>query len=338
MVGLRRRSTTWHQGETSCAGHPVNAAAISKIGVEKAAEAAVQLWRAERHDARLRRHPPARWCCRSSSSRTSSSSSTAGAGGGQLQRAGRARRAGAGKLGREKTRWSSWTSCWATSRTVWPKIFQQGGDSYRDTKLVLFREATRTACGYGEAASGPFYCPGDQKVYIDLAFYDELDRRFGAPGDFAQAYVLAHEIGHHVQNLLGIERQVREAPGATAAGRQPVLGGPRAAGRLLRRNLGQRHRQESDILDPGDIDEGLNAAAAVGDDKLQKQATGRVNPDSFTHGSATRKSRMVPPRLPERQHRLLRHLRRQLDRDWATERMGRAATAARPISFQAAVA
>jgi predicted metalloprotease len=150
---------------------------------------------------------------------------------------------------------------------------------------VLFRDGVQSACGFAEAATGPFYCPGDEKVYIDLGFYDELSSRFGAPGDFAQAYVLAHEIGHHVQRTLGIEGQVRQAQQARpgAANQYSVLLELQAdcfAG------IWGHSTARRDILDPGDLEEGLGAAAAVGDDRIQGSARGRVNPETFTHGSS----------------------------------------------------
>ncbi|TVO58538.1 KPN_02809 family neutral zinc metallopeptidase [Denitromonas halophila] len=180
----------------------------------------------------------------------------------------------------------------ADTETTWQTIFQQGGGRYVEPKLVLFTGATRTACGMGQAAMGPFYCPGDQKVYIDLAFYDELRTRFRAPGDFAQAYVIAHEVGHHVQNLLGISGKVQEA-------RQRLS---EAEGNQLSVRLelqadcfsgvwahhADRARQ---VLEAGDIEEALGAAAAIGDDRLQKQAQGYAVPDSFTHGSSAQRVR-----------------------------------------------
>ncbi len=170
-------------------------------------------------------------------------------------------------------------------QNTWTQAFPGLGESYSPAKLVLFRDVTQTACGYGESATGPFYCPGDQKVYIDLSFFDQLERGFGAPGDFAQAYVLAHEFGHHVQNLLGIERQVRTA----------MQQRPRAANQLsvalelqadCLAGVWAHSAAQRGKLDTGDVEEGMAAAASVGDDRIQKQATGRVNPDSFTHGSA----------------------------------------------------
>ena len=157
---------------------------------------------------------------------------------------------------------------------------------YQHAKLVLFRDAVPSACGFAEAATGPFYCPGDQKVYIDLGFYDELRSRFGAPGEFAQAYVLAHEIGHHVQNLLGIDRQVRQLQQSR----------PRLANQLSVRmelqadclaGIWAHHADRSrQILEQGDVEEALNAASQIGDDRMQMRGRGYVSPESFTHGSA----------------------------------------------------
>lgn len=162
------------------------------------------------------------------------------------------------------------------------------GGRYRKPTLVLFRGATPSACGMGESAMGPFYCPGDQKIYLDLEFFDQLDRRFGAPGDFAQAYVIAHEVGHHVQNLLGIERQVRglQQRSPRQANQLSVLMELQAdcfAG-VWGNSTAQRG-----ILEAGDAEEGLRAAAAIGDDTLQRQSSGRVRPESFTHGSAAQR-------------------------------------------------
>ncbi|MCA2987159.1 MAG: neutral zinc metallopeptidase [Gemmatimonas sp.] len=156
---------------------------------------------------------------------------------------------------------------------------------YRPARLVLFRDATPTACGTGQSASGPFYCPGDEKVYIDLSFFDQLHRQFGAPGDFAQAYVIAHEIGHHVQNVLGTEQQVRrlqqENPRAkNALSVAMELQADCYAG------MWAHDAARARMLEPGDLEEGLGAAAAVGDDRLQQMAGGRVQRESFTHGSS----------------------------------------------------
>ncbi len=156
---------------------------------------------------------------------------------------------------------------------------------YQDAQLVLFRDAIQSACGFAESASGPFYCPGDRKVYIDLGFYEELKRRFGAPGDFAQAYVLAHEIGHHVQTLLGIEPQVRQLQQRAPSRENEFsvrleLQADCFAG-VWGHSTGKRQ-----ILEQGDVEEGLNAAAAIGDDRIQKMTSGRIQPDGFTHGTS----------------------------------------------------
>jgi len=174
------------------------------------------------------------------------------------------------------------------AQRTWAQILPAQGVQYRRAKLTLFRDAINSACGFAEAATGPFYCPADEKVYIDLGFYDELKQRFGAPGDFAQAYVLAHEIGHHVQNVLGIEEKVRAArrqnPGAAnALSVRMELQADCLAG-VWAHSTDQRQ-----LLESGDIEEGLGAAAAVGDDRLQRMSTGRVNPESFTHGSSAQR-------------------------------------------------
>jgi predicted metalloprotease len=169
---------------------------------------------------------------------------------------------------------------------TWVSIFRNSGQRYQEPTLVLFSGATDTACGLGESAMGPFYCPGDAKVYLDTSFFEELSQRFGAPGDFAQAYVIAHEIGHHVQNLLGLSERVQSA-------RQRV---GRAEGNALSVRLELQadcyagvwghYAAQHDLLDPGDAEEGLRAAASIGDDRLQRQGQGRVVPESFTHGSS----------------------------------------------------
>jgi uncharacterized protein len=167
---------------------------------------------------------------------------------------------------------------------------EHAGGQYRDAKLVLFRDAVQSACGFAESATGPFYCPADEKIYIDLGFYEELQRRFGAPGDFAQAYVLAHEIGHHVQNLLGTEAQVREARTRRADLANDLsvrleLQADCYAG-VWAHSAGQRQK-----LEQGDLEEGMGAAAAVGDDRLQRMGGGRVAPESFTHGTSEQRQR-----------------------------------------------
>jgi predicted metalloprotease len=173
-------------------------------------------------------------------------------------------------------------------QTVWPQKLP----GYTDAKLVLFRGSTPSACGTGEAAMGPFYCPGDHKVYIDLQFYDELRQRFGAPGDFAQAYVLAHEIGHHVQRLTGVEERVRgeqRRDGSTAneLSVRMELQADCFAG-VWAHSTAQR-----DILEAGDVEEGLKAAAAIGDDRIQKMGGREVQPESFTHGTSEQRMRWL---------------------------------------------
>ena len=166
---------------------------------------------------------------------------------------------------------------------------------YQDAKLVLFRDQVESACGFGQAASGPFYCPGDQKVYIDLSFYDELQRRFGAPGEFAQAYVLAHELGHHVQNLTGIEPQVRRAMQARPDMQNELSVRLELQADCLAGVWGHYAAQPGRAakgqveLEAGDMEQGLNAAAAIGDDRLQRMTTGSVMPDRFTHGTSAQR-------------------------------------------------
>ena len=172
-----------------------------------------------------------------------------------------------------------------TTQATWRQVL---GDRYRDAKLVLFRDAIQSACGFAEEASGPFYCPRDEKVYIDLGFYDELRQRFGAPGDFAQAYVLAHEIGHHVQKLLGIEGRMRQLQEQNPEQANRLSVALELQADCLAGVWGHEAAREN-ILEPGDVEEGLGAAAAVGDDRLQRMATGRVNPDAFTHGSSAQR-------------------------------------------------
>jgi predicted metalloprotease len=178
----------------------------------------------------------------------------------------------------------------ADTEDVWSDIFTKGGSSYIAPHLVLFRGATTTGCGQGEAAMGPFYCPADQKVYIDLGFYQTLKERLGAPGDFAQAYVIAHEVGHHVQNLLGVTRKMEQRRGQltqTQFNAQSVrleLQADCLAG--VWANHAQATRQ---VLEAGDVEEAMNAAAKIGDDALQGQGGGRVVPDSFTHGTSAQR-------------------------------------------------
>jgi len=179
----------------------------------------------------------------------------------------------------------------AKSEDVWGEIFRQNGRQYREPTLVLFTDQVPTACGNMGAAVGPFYCPGDEKVYIDLSFYEELRQRFNAPGDFAQAYVVAHEVGHHVQNLLGISDRVTalQQRGSELQANQLSVRLELQADFFA--GMFARYVQNQGMLDAGDIEEALQAASAVGDDRLQRQATGRVMPDSFTHGTSEQRYR-----------------------------------------------
>jgi uncharacterized protein len=180
----------------------------------------------------------------------------------------------------------------ADTEDAWGSIFSAAGRTYEQPTLVLFSGAVESACGFAQAAVGPFYCPGDHKLYIDLSFYQDLQNRFGAPGDFAQAYVVAHEVGHHVQTLLGISernmaaRQRASEAEANALSVRQELQADCFAG--IWAHNADRSRQ---ILETGDVEEGLNAAAAIGDDRLQKQSQGYVSPESFTHGSSEQRVR-----------------------------------------------
>ncbi|WP_428425151.1 KPN_02809 family neutral zinc metallopeptidase [Methylibium sp.] len=177
-----------------------------------------------------------------------------------------------------------------STEQVWTEVFQSGQASYVRPKLVLFRGATATACGTGQSAMGPFYCPGDQQVYLDLGFFDTLKQRLGAPGDFAQAYVIAHEVGHHVQQLLGISEKVEAAR----------RGGSEAQANAMSVRLelqadcfagvwANRSQQAKQWLEQGDVEEALNAASQIGDDTLQKRSQGQIVPESFTHGSSAQR-------------------------------------------------
>ena len=173
---------------------------------------------------------------------------------------------------------------------TWNRVFQSTGKSYQEPVLVLFEGSVQSACGGASAASGPFYCPADQKVYLDLSFFRELDQRFGAPGDFAQAYVVAHEVGHHVQNVLGINRQVRDAQqGQSRTGANQLSVALELQADCLAGVWGH-HAQRKNLLDAGDVEEGLAAAAAIGDDRLTK---GRASPESFTHGTSEQRARWL---------------------------------------------
>ena len=181
------------------------------------------------------------------------------------------------------------TQVLADTEDTWEQLFAQANRRYQQPVLVLFSDAVNSACGMNSAAVGPFYCPGDYKLYIDLSFYRDLDQRFGAPGDFAQAYVIAHEVGHHVQNLLGVFDRVRRSGGSRAdANALSVMQELQAdcfAG------VWGHYAAARGVLDPGDVEEGLTAAAAIGDDRIQRQTQGRVTPESWTHGSSEQRVR-----------------------------------------------
>jgi len=180
----------------------------------------------------------------------------------------------------------------ADTEDTWRLLFDRTGREYRYPSLVLYRDAVPSACGTGNAAMGPFYCPGDDRVYLDLGFFDELAQRHDAPGDFAQAYVIAHEVGHHVQNVLGTSGRVQQARRSL-----DEAAGNRLSVRLELQadcyaGVWAHHADRSrQLLEAGDVEEGLNAASAIGDDRLQREARGRVSPDSFTHGSSEQRMR-----------------------------------------------
>ncbi|MDD8025734.1 MAG: zinc metallopeptidase [Acidobacteriota bacterium] len=180
----------------------------------------------------------------------------------------------------------------ADTEEVWGAVFRESGRTYEKPKLVLFTDSTSSACGYASAASGPFYCPGDDKVYLDLGFFEQMQRQLGAPGDFALAYVIAHEIGHHVQNQLGLTDQVM--------GQQSRLSGTEFNKLMVKMELqadflsgvwAHYAQRTKGFIESGDIEEGMNAASAVGDDRLQRQSRGTVVPDSFTHGTSEQRAR-----------------------------------------------
>jgi predicted metalloprotease len=180
----------------------------------------------------------------------------------------------------------------ADTEDVWLSLFQKMGKTYEEPKLVLFRRAVDSACGFTSAAVGPFYCPGDAKVYIDLSFYEELKRKYHAPGEFAQAYVIAHEIGHHVQNQLGISNKVHALRSRASETESNALSVRLELQADFLAGVWAHHAQKmKGIIEPGDIDSALRAASAIGDDNLQRQARGYVVPESFTHGSAEQRTR-----------------------------------------------
>ena len=175
----------------------------------------------------------------------------------------------------------------ADSEDAWHAMFKQMGMRYKEPKLVLFTDRVQSACGMAEAAMGPFYCPGDSKVYVDLGFYRDLKNRHDAPGDFAQAYVVAHEVGHHVQNLLGISSKVQNARSRMSQAQGNELSVRLELQADCFAGLWAQHTERAkQVLEQGDVEEALNAASAIGDDRLQKQARGYASPESFTHGSS----------------------------------------------------
>ena len=182
----------------------------------------------------------------------------------------------------------------ADTEDTWSGIFAQRGQRYAPPTLVLFRDQVRSACGLNSAAVGPFYCPGDRKVYIDLSFFEELDSRFGAPGDFAQAYVLGHEVGHHLQTLLGTSTQVRARQRGMPEAQKNALSVALELQADCYAGVWAHHAdQQRQLLEDGDVEEGLRAAAAIGDDTLQRRAGARVSPESWTHGSSEQRARWL---------------------------------------------
>ncbi|RQM71797.1 KPN_02809 family neutral zinc metallopeptidase [Aeromonas hydrophila] len=177
----------------------------------------------------------------------------------------------------------------ASTEDAWGDIFQQSGSHYQAPKLVLYRGSTRTGCGQGQSVMGPFYCPADRTVYIDLSFYQEMRDKLGADGDFAQGYVVAHEVGHHVQNLLGIERKMREQQQGLSRAEQNKLSVKLELQADCFAGVWGHYMEREQVLEHGDLEEALNAAQAIGDDRLQQQSQGRVIPDSFTHGSSAQR-------------------------------------------------
>ena len=180
----------------------------------------------------------------------------------------------------------------ADTEDTWKELFQKSANNYQEPRLVLFRNSVRSGCGSGSAQMGPFYCPSDQKIYIDLSFYDDLKSRYRAPGDFAQAYVLAHEVGHHVQTISGISSKVHKEKKSLSEVKANRLSVRQELQADCYAGIWAFHANRSrQILEQGDVEEALRAATAIGDDRLQKQASGRVTPDSFTHGSSEQRVR-----------------------------------------------
>jgi len=180
----------------------------------------------------------------------------------------------------------------ADTEDTWHVLFKKMDRQYKEPKLVMFSGAVQSACGFAQSAMGPFYCPADQKVYIDLSFYNDLKRRHNAPGDFAQAYVIAHEVGHHIQTLLGISQQVHKAKRKVSKEQGNALSVRQELQADCLAGVWANHAERTrNILEPGDIEEALGAASAIGDDRLQKQARGYITPESFTHGTSEQRQR-----------------------------------------------
>jgi len=180
----------------------------------------------------------------------------------------------------------------ADTEDTWNVLFRQAGSTYEEPRLVLFTNAVRSACGQASSAVGPFYCPGDRKIYLDLSFFRELRDRFGAPGDFARAYVIAHEVGHHIQTLLGISAKVQRAKRSSSRTEANAIQVRMELQADCLAGVWAHHAEASrDLLEEGDIEEGIRAAQAIGDDRIQRRAQGYVVPDSFTHGTADQRSR-----------------------------------------------
>lgn len=179
----------------------------------------------------------------------------------------------------------------AETEDVWHAIFRKEGETYREPKLVLFNERVQSACGIAGSATGPFYCPGDEKLYIDLSFYDELQKRFKAPGDFAMAYVIAHEVGHHIQKLTGVMDQMNDLRSRLSETEYNKYSVRLELQADFYAGIWAHYTQQKNLLESGDLEEALNAASAVGDDRIQKQAQGYVVPESFTHGTSEQRKK-----------------------------------------------
>lgn len=181
----------------------------------------------------------------------------------------------------------------ADTEDTWRRIFSENGSTYQDPQLVIFEAQVRSACGMASSAVGPFYCPADRTVYLDLSFFRDLDQRFGAPGDFAQAYVIAHEVGHHVQTLLGVSNRVHAARGRLSEAQANELSVRQELQADCYAGVWGNHASRREWLEDGDVEEGLRAAAAIGDDRLQRRSQGDVVPESFTHGTSEQRQRWL---------------------------------------------